>query len=81
MANGAELQRQVRRKGGIPTANAKVTRATTVLVKGYGSKYRFGEFGEKERAAARFTRKGASVSLIYDSESQATGARKASACS
>ncbi|PYT23888.1 MAG: hypothetical protein DMG57_30520 [Acidobacteria bacterium] len=63
----AELQRIVRRRGGTPTAGA-VTRDTTVLVRGDSSTWAFGEYGTKERHAARLISKGASISLVHDSE-------------
>jgi len=64
----AELQRRVRRKGGIPTAGGAVTGDTTVLVRGESSNWKYGDHGTKEREAARFIRRGASISLVYDSE-------------
>jgi hypothetical protein len=64
----ADLQRRVRCKGGTPTASAAVTSATTVLVRGDSSNWKYGEHGIKEREAARYNRKGASISLVHDSE-------------
>jgi hypothetical protein len=64
----AKLQRLVRRQGGITTAGADVTNATTVLVRGDSSRWAFGEYGTKERDAARLIRKGAPISLVHDSE-------------
>ena len=66
----AELQRIVRRLGGIPTAGAVVTGATTILVRGDSSTWTFGEYGAKELKAARLIRKGISISLVHDSEFQ-----------
>lgn len=63
-----ELQRIVRRKGGVPSAGAEVTGATTVLVRGDSSVWAFGEYGTKERKAAELVRKGQSISLVHDSE-------------
>jgi hypothetical protein len=63
-----KLQRLVRRKGGIPTAGAEVTGATTVLVRGDSSVWAFGDYGTKELDAARLIRKGASISLVHDFE-------------
>jgi hypothetical protein len=62
------LQRLVRREGGIPTADAKVTGATTVLVRGKSSAWAFGDFGTKELDAARLIRKGTSISIVQDFE-------------
>lgn len=64
----AKLQRLVRRQGGITTAGAGVTSVTTVLVRGDSSVWAFGDYGTKERDAARLIRKGASISLVHDSE-------------
>ncbi len=64
----ADLQRIVRRKGGIPTAGGEVTGDTTVLVRGDSSVWAFGEYGAKEQKAARFIKKGAVISLVHDSE-------------
>lgn len=61
-----QLQKIVRRKGGIPTS--RVTAATTVLVRGDSSVWAFGDYGTKELKAAQLIRKGASISLILDSE-------------
>jgi hypothetical protein len=61
-----KLQRLVRRKGGIPTAGAEVTGATTVLVRGDSSVWAFGDYGTKELDAARLIRKGASISLVCE---------------
>lgn len=77
-----ELQRLVRRKGGIPTAGAEVTSATTVLVRGDSSVWAFGEYGTKELDAARLIHKGASIALVHDFEfrrlvEQGRGARVA----
>ncbi len=63
-----ELKRIVRRLGGIPTARAEVTLDTTVLVRGDSSTWAFGEYGTKERKAARLISKGAAISLVHDSE-------------
>ena len=63
-----QLQRLVRRKGGIPTAGAEVTLATTVLVRGDSSVWAFGQFGTKELDAARLIRMGSSISLVHDFE-------------
>ena len=62
------MQRLVRRRGGIPTAGAEVTRSTTVLVRGDSSVWAFGDYGTKESDAARFIRQGASIPLVHDSE-------------
>jgi len=64
----AALRRQVLRKRGIPTPGAAVTSTTTILVRGDSSVWAFGEYGTKEREAAKFIRKGASISLIHDFE-------------
>jgi hypothetical protein len=61
-----QLQKVVGRKGGIPTSH--VTAATTVLVRGDSSVWAFGDYGTKELKAAQLIRKGASISLILDSE-------------
>jgi hypothetical protein len=61
-----QLQRIVRRKGGIPAS--RVTVATTVLVRGDSSVWAFDEYGTKELKAAHLIRQGASISLILDSE-------------
>jgi hypothetical protein len=63
-----KLRRLVRRKGGIPTAGAEVTRTTTVLVRGHSSVWVFGEYGTKELDAVRLIRKGASISIVHDFE-------------
>jgi hypothetical protein len=63
-----ELQHRVERKGGIPTAHGAVTGDTTVLVRGESSNWKYGDHGIKEREAARLIRKGASISLVHDSE-------------
>src|SRR3989442_15278713 len=64
----AALRRQVLRKRGIPTPGAAVTSTTTILFRGDSSVWAFGEYGTKEREAAKFIRKGASISLIHDFE-------------
>lgn len=64
----AELQRLVRRRGGIPSAGAGVTGTTTVLVRGDSSVWAFGDYGSKERHAARLVSRGVPISLVYDSE-------------
>jgi hypothetical protein len=61
-----KLKRLVQREGGIPTEDAEVTRATTVLVKGKSSAWAYGDYGTKELDAARLTRKGASISIVHD---------------
>jgi len=63
-----EVQRLVWRARGIPTPRGDVTAATTVLVRGDSSRWAFGEFGSKEKEAARLLSKGAAVSLVYDSK-------------
>jgi hypothetical protein len=57
-----EVQRLVWRARGIPTPRGDVTAATTVLVRGDSSRWAFGEFGSKEKDAARLLSKGAAVS-------------------
>jgi hypothetical protein len=60
-------RRLVRRKGGI-TTSGEVTSATTVLVRGDSSVWAYGDHGTKERAVAQLIRKGASISVIPDTE-------------
>jgi len=45
-----------------------VTRATTVLVRGDSSAWAFGDYGTKERDAARIIRDGGSIALVQDTE-------------
>jgi hypothetical protein len=61
-----ELRRRVNRKGGIPIHG--IPSITTVLVRGDSSVWKHGDYGTKELDAARLIRKGASISLVYDSE-------------
>ena len=63
-----ELQRLVGRRDGKPTQDGEVTAATTVLVRGDSSRWAFGKYGTKEMHAARLIGKGASISLVHDSE-------------
>jgi hypothetical protein len=64
----SELQRIVRERGGFPTSDARVTGNTTVLVRGDSSVWAFGDYGTKERHAARLVRTGAAICLVHDSE-------------
>jgi hypothetical protein len=59
-----ELEREVRRKGGIINTVAQAT----VLVRGDSSRWKFGSHGLKEQQAARLIRKGKSISLVHESE-------------
>jgi hypothetical protein len=64
----AELQAIIRKKGGISTPRGRVTRATTVLVRGESSEWAFGEYGNKEREAARLISEGVRISIVYEAE-------------
>jgi hypothetical protein len=65
----AELQRKVRQKGGLTTSGGNVSTATTILVRGDSSAWKYGDHGAKEHYAARLVAKGeASIALIDDSE-------------
>jgi hypothetical protein len=61
------LKRLVCRKGGIVTSG-DVTSATTVLVRGDSSVWAYGDHGTKEKAVAQLIRRGASISVIPDTE-------------
>jgi len=63
-----EVQGLIRRAGGFPTPRGDVTTKTTVLVRGDSSQFKFGEYGTKERDAARRISRGASIALVHDSD-------------
>jgi hypothetical protein len=61
----SELQQDVRRKGGVPTTKGQVTIATTILVRGSWAP---GEYGVKERRAAKLISDGHSSAIVSDLE-------------
>ena len=63
-----DLQRVVRRRGGVPTPDAKVTRTTTVLCARRLFRVGVRGVGTKELEAARIIRQGESIALVHDSE-------------
>jgi len=62
-----ELERAVRRRGGIPCG---VTGETTVLIRGESQAWAFGEYGLKEKKAAEWIRRGHDIRLVHDFEFQ-----------
>ena len=63
----AEVQDQVRQRGGF-SVGANVTGDTTVLVKGESERWKYGDYGIKERRAAQLIRKGVFISLLNEAE-------------
>jgi hypothetical protein len=61
-----ELLGAARALGGL--GNGRVTRDTTVLVKGTSGAWAYGDFGIKEKRVSDLLRKGQLISVVYDSE-------------
>src|SRR5579863_10131507 len=63
----AEIRDQVRRRGGFSVGET-VTGDTTILVKGESERWKYGDYGVKERQAAQLIRNGVSISLLNEPE-------------
>jgi len=62
----AELLRRARRLGG--KGNGRVTKDTSVLVRGRSGVWAYGDYGRKEKHAADLIREGRTISVVHDSE-------------
>ena len=62
----AELLRRARRLGG--KGNGRVTKDTSVLVRGISGVWAYGVYGRKEKRVADLIREGRPISIVHDSE-------------